>query len=123
MTAASMPGWWYRKRQENRRRKATRKAGAQDVWVALPAKLGPEPAVKPYNPDPNPSTWYQFCTDRQQAYSSRGDHVAAMVWWTMRWLDDPELGSDEDPCTDMGYQDLCSYWNYKLDWMQRNGLL
>lgn len=121
MTAAAMPGWWYRKRQENRKRKATRKA-AEDVWVALPAKPEPEPEVKPITPDPNPATWYQFCTDRQQAYSSRGDHVAAMIWWAMRWLDDTELGSDEDPCTDAGYEDLCSYWGYKLDWMQRNGL-
>jgi hypothetical protein len=117
MNTVSMSSLWYRKRQEARRRKEARRQAAKDVWY-VPAhreEAAPVEPQKPYIPDPNPSSWFQFCTDRSFAYESRGDRVAAMVWWAMRWWDDPELGSEDDPCTEAGYQKLGEYWAYKLN--------
>ena len=105
-----MPGWWEAKREASRRRKASRKV----EWVAHsrePQELGP---VKPYDPHPNPTSWYQFCTDRKYAYESRGEPVAAMIYWLLRSF---EL-ADIDPCTEEGWAELCAYWGYKSEWLE-----
>jgi hypothetical protein len=114
-----MPGWWLRQRALSRAKKDARKAAAlraaQDAWSYTPRR-DPEPGpLKPYDPSPNPTSWYQFCTDRQAAYESRGDDVAAMAYWALRSFD---LGKSPDPCTDEGYQELCDYWAYKMDWLE-----
>lgn len=67
-----------------------------------------------YTPPPSAQSWYMFCTDRTRAYESRGDAVAAMVYWALRSFD---MGESPDPCTEEGYRDLCDYWAYKMDWL------
>jgi len=111
-----MPGWWQKKRDAARVKKVARKAALRVEWSSSPRrKTEPEGPQKPYDPDPNPTSWYQFCTDRKYAYESRGDDVAAMIYWALRSFD---MGDSPDPCNDAGYQALCGYWAYKMDWLE-----
>jgi len=113
----AMPGWWQKQRAVSRAKKDARKTAARDEWSYAPQReTAPEGPPRPYDPDPNPRSWYQFCTDRKYAYESRGDDVAAMIYWVLRSFD---LGVSPDPCTDEGYQELCDYWAYKMDWLER----
>ena len=111
-----VPGWWQKRRDAARVKKVARKAALRAEWSSLPrSKTALGGALKPYVPDPNPTSWYQFCTDLKYAYEARGDNVAAMFYWSLRSFD---LGDSPDPCTDEGYQELCGYWSYKMDWLE-----
>lgn len=113
----SMPGWWHQKRQLARRKKDERKARNRVEWTYDPKAQAVEAEPKgPYDPSPNPQSWYQFCTDRKYAYESRGEPIAAMVYWALRAFD---FEKDLDPCTEEGYQALCEYWDYKMDGYER----
>lgn len=77
------------------------------------------PPLRPESEHPAPrlpftaSTWYEFCTYRHAEYKHRGEHTAAMVYWTMRfWAEpDPHL----DPTTDEGLRDVREYLDYKFE--------
>jgi len=115
-----MPNWWLKQRAEAKAKKAARRQSREAVWWTTPYREPePEGPMELYTPDPNPRSWYQFCTDRKAAYESRGDHVAAMVWWTLRYLDKGPIDSKDDPCTEDGYADLCGYWEYKIEWLEQ----
>lgn len=63
-----------------------------------------------------PHSWYQFCVETKEAYERIGEHVAALVYWTMRFLDEPDV--QPDPVTNEGYKELCAYWDYKASWFE-----
>ena len=105
-----MPKWWLKQREVARYKKDSRKP----MWQSKPS----EEVVTSIDPLPEPHTWYQFCIQQKYVYESLGEHVAAMVYWCLRFIDDDELGSPKDPCTDEGYQDLKDYWAYKMDWFE-----
>jgi hypothetical protein len=120
----TMPGHWVRKRAASRAKKDARKASS---WSYTPTQE-PEAPVKPeiFTPSPVAHDWYEFCTGREVAYRTRGEHVAAMVYWALRTIGDPDLEGTSmgfDPCTEEGYAKLCEYWTYKTDWMQSVGQL
>lgn len=86
------------------------------MWQAKPPEsLDPEATLEPL---PKPDTWYQFCVQQKYAYEAQGEHVAAMVWWVLRFIDDVQAGTQADPCTEEGYEDLKAYWAYKMDWLE-----
>lgn len=59
-------------------------------------------------------SWYGYCTWQQQVCRERNEHIAAMVWWALRYIDSQPIGSPEDPCTEEGAAGLGEYWEYKL---------
>lgn len=65
-------------------------------------------------PGPWMDGWYGFCTWRQQVHRERGEHVAAMIWWALRFVDRDPIGSPADPCTDEGAEQMRGYWDYKM---------
>jgi hypothetical protein len=56
------------------------------------------------------SDWYEFCTKMNGIYLLSGDKVAALFYWTIRFIDN-EI--DCNPCTDEGFRELQEYWDYK----------
>lgn len=111
-----MPGWWLREKAQAKIRKASRRAPTA-VWESKPPEPElPEGPPVAYDPPPQACTWYQFCAEREQAYRSRGEPVAALVYWALRMLDYEE--EHMNPCTEEGYEALCAYWNFKIDWYE-----
>ncbi len=126
-----MPQWWLRQRAEARARKAARLRPSTDVWTTGDPDRksafsgsdgfivsGGQAEVAEFV-EAMPHTWYAFCVKKYYAYQAAGSEVAALVYWALRYVDGAEIGSDQDPCTEAGYADLCAYWAYKLEWLER----
>jgi len=60
-----------------------------------------------------PDSWYQFCTMTQQKYELRGEPVAALMYWSMRYWD--ESGPVEDPEWNEATNE---YWDCKASWLE-----
>lgn len=61
-----------------------------------------------------PDSWYQFCTMTQAKYELRGEPVAAMIYWSMRFWDQSEQHVEAPEW----WQATCEYWDYKASWME-----
>lgn len=103
-----------------RERKKQRKMARLDQWYYEPGVTTPkaEP-VKEWKPTPNPRSWYQFCVERKFMYERVGDKEAAMVYWCLRFIDKEPIGSDQDPCTEAGFESFQGYWDYKSELLTR----
>jgi len=106
---------WQQRKVAKRKRKR-RRSRDEDRWRTTKSEPEVEPR-EPFVPSPNPRWWYQFCVERTRAYEERGDPVAAMMYWVLRFIDKEEVGSLSDPCTEDGYRALCDYWAYKQSWI------
>ena len=62
-----------------------------------------------------PDSWYQFCTMVSAKYACRGEPVASMIYWSMRFWDRSERHAE----TPEWWQVTCEYWDYKASWMEK----
>lgn len=59
-------------------------------------------------------SWYGFCVWRQQVHRERNEPVAAMIWWSLRMIDQHPICHRLNPIKSSGAKKLRQYWEFKL---------
>lgn len=92
---------------------------ARPTWElaieSWPVKNVDIPLGSPWLDTHKPDSWHQFCTMTQAKYELRGEPVAAMIYWSMRYWDAESEVTVEHP---RWWNATCEYWDYKASWME-----